>query len=538
VAVVPSIRKTPEGGSAYDERVRFRQRAAIVCLCGGISSCRGPRAFEAPPSPAPIRSAPSVGPSERNIPGGLAAFPGAEGFGAAATGGRGGAVIVVRNLNASGPGSLQAALDANGPRTVVFAVSGVIAGVPVLSHNDVTIAGQTSPGGITLRGLLIQGDEVCETPGCPLPRVAPRNFIVRHLRLRPAGIYDANAAGDGLRLHRAKLGILDHLSIGNASDEAVQISLSSDITLQHSLFAETLGDHYEFGGMLLNYSDSARGFPLTRLSIHHNMFVRVFGRVPEISRENIPDREVMDLELSSNVLYGPERPMFLAAGHPETHAPLPIRLNLVGNAVFPNPAVRSRYGLLSIEHGASEQSLSAGSSAFLANNVHVGVPELGDYQLIYCCNDLPVRGREGLPYGAPGVFPSWARPTRHPFPPIAPSLEPRAQLAESVRSVGAHPRDPMDARLLAFPARGAFDPAPVWINPAGDALALGARPMPAPPLDSDGDGMPDEWERRYGLDPHAFDANGMTLSRSLLNMEGYTNLECYLEERARIVSGR
>ncbi len=443
-------------------------------------------------------------------------------------------MYVVRNLNAQGPGSLQAGLDAQGPRTIVFAVSGVIAGVPVLSQGDVTVAGQTSPGGITLRGLLIQGDEVCESPNCPLPRVAPRNFIVRHLRIRPAGMEDPNGAGDGLRLHRAKLGIIDHLSIGNASDEAVQISLSSDMSLQHTLIAETLGEHYTLGGLLLNYSDPARGYPLTRLSIHHNMFVRIFGRVPEISRENIPDSGVMELELSSNVLYGPERPIFLAARHPETQAPLPIRLNLVGNAVFPNPAVRERYGLLTIEHGAMAQTPSEGSSAYLAGNTHAGAPGLRDYQLIYCCNDLPVTGREELPYRAGGL-PSWGRRERHPFPPIAPALEPRAALVEAVRTVGAHPRDAMDARLLSFPARGLFDPAPVWMNPAGDALRL--RPAPAAPVDTDSDGMPDDWEKAHGLDPNVQDHNGMGLSRMRMGRDGYTNLECYLEDRARAVSG-
>ena len=83
------------------------------------------------------------------------AFPGAEGFGAGATGGRGGSVQIVTTLDPTGPGSLQEALNVSGARIIVFEVSGVIEGDIHIPHGDVTIAGQTAPGaGITIHGHL------------------------------------------------------------------------------------------------------------------------------------------------------------------------------------------------------------------------------------------------------------------------------------------------------------------------------------------------------------------------------------------------
>ena len=85
----------------------------------------------------------------------LPAFPGAEGFGAGSVGGRGGRVIKVTNLNTRGPGSLQAACSAEGPRIVVFDVSGVIPGDVVIEHGRISIMGQTAPGtGVTIEGML------------------------------------------------------------------------------------------------------------------------------------------------------------------------------------------------------------------------------------------------------------------------------------------------------------------------------------------------------------------------------------------------
>src|SRR4051812_19784779 len=103
----------------------------------------------------------------------LPAFPGAEGFGATTPGGRGGKVLFVTTLDDSGPGSFRAACEADGPRTVIFRVSGtiVLKKAITVQHPYLTVAGQTAPGdGICLRG---------DTFG-----VATHDVIVRYLRGR------------------------------------------------------------------------------------------------------------------------------------------------------------------------------------------------------------------------------------------------------------------------------------------------------------------------------------------------------------------
>ncbi|MBP6829620.1 MAG: hypothetical protein KA978_02495, partial [Deltaproteobacteria bacterium] len=131
-------------------------RGAPTTDRGAPATDRGAPAVDVPPtggdpclpfrgSTAPV-SLTTTGPRE------LRAFPGAEGFGAAARGGRGGRVIYVTNLNASGPGSFQDAVQQTGPRYVLFKVSGVVQGEVHVRSGDLTIAGQTSPGGVTVRG--------------------------------------------------------------------------------------------------------------------------------------------------------------------------------------------------------------------------------------------------------------------------------------------------------------------------------------------------------------------------------------------------
>jgi hypothetical protein len=458
----------------------------------------------------------AIGTSTPGGSGDLAAFPGAEGFGSFATGGRGGSVVYVTNTNASGPGSLQWAIDQPGAKYILFKVSGLIDAQIHLTNGDVTIAGQTSPGGITIRGLVTDEspyqDQTVRAPGD-----FAENWILQHIRIRPGN----NApSDDGLRLRYTRNGIVDHVSIGNANDEAVEISYSNNITIQNTIIAETLGGHSFYGGVLMNYSNPAYGFQLDNVSLHHNIFDRIEGRLPEGSRESLAAaNSTMNLELSNNLYWDPR--FFVALGistNVVTNGlgnPYPIywKINAVNN--YFRVGNQFPYGMF------DEQLLGVSrNQLYVSGNKMSLYPGRSDYQLFYCCNDYSsVMNLDAAPKQAQRL------PARLPFPNITytPTDALRSVL---LNTAGAWPRDPMDTRLLQPIAQDTISSAPPNVNPANDALLpayTGA--APAAPADTDNDGMPDTWEVAKGLNPNVPNTNATDLSGI-----GYTDLEVYLHE--------
>ena len=149
-------------------------------------------------------------------------------------------------------------------------------------------------------------------------------------------------------------------------------------------------------------------------------------------------------------------------------------------------------------------------------------PTYSDQQLVYCCNDFALyhpntESAQAVLLGE-----------RHAFPSI--TYHPSDQLADyMLQQAGAFPRDPMDQRIMGAVEQQQFSALGYDQPIANDAFMLNFDPNtpPTPPLDSDGDGMPDEWESQHGLDPLVQDHNGNELSSV-----GYTNLEVYLNELA------
>ncbi|MBN1185321.1 MAG: T9SS type A sorting domain-containing protein [Bacteroidales bacterium] len=193
------------------------------------------------------------------------AFPGAEGYGRYAIGGRGGKVVEVTSLNDDGPGSLREAVTNDiGPRTIVFNVSGIITlqSRLVLKHDKVTVAGQTAPG----KGICIRG--------APFGMSGATDCMIRHLRVR----IGSGITYDGMGMQGSDHSIIDHCSISWSIDEAFSSRSAHNITLQRTLISEPLNvaghDKYPYGtehGYAASISGDVGSF-------HHNLLAHCSGR--------------------------------------------------------------------------------------------------------------------------------------------------------------------------------------------------------------------------------------------------------------------
>jgi pectate lyase len=213
------------------------------------------------------------------------AFPGAEGAGAYSLGGRGGRVFHVTSLNDSGPGSLRAAVDARGPRIVVFDVGGTIRlKKPLAIRNGrITIAGQTAPGGgITLANytLGIGADDV----------------VMRFIRARMGDV--SGAVGDAIWITDGHRIILDHVSASWGTDEVLSASSTymrprsdlHDVTVQWSIISESLCNSVNPDGRHC-YGSLLTGGMGARMSLHHNLWAHHAGRLPRLGNAVPPGRD-------------------------------------------------------------------------------------------------------------------------------------------------------------------------------------------------------------------------------------------------------
>jgi len=416
----------------------------------------------------------------------IPAFPGAEGFGAVATGGRGGDVIKVTNLNASGAGSLQAALSMNKPRIIVFDVSGVITGDVTVTYGNVTVAGQTAPGaGITIAGRLL--GQYSASVG---------NIIIRHVRVRPPpkpGSIEGNQY-DAAQFSRNGKVMLDHLTISWGLDECLDLYEADDVTFQWSTIEEAEvgghpdGNEHNYG--MLNGPD---GF---RISVHHNLFAHNKNRNPAIA--NGP------AEVRNNVAYNVRHGF---VHHNEATG----GFNIVGNYYKQGPND-------SLIPFFFDDAAGAGLSYYMKDNYiddpgdRVGVVD-NPWMTPYAHSSFSSLGRpesyrsateHNVGMGVTGHVPV----TTHG------SMEAYRLVLDRA---GAFPRDAVTGRIVGeVEARtGAWDSH----RPANLLQGLTAG---MPPADADRDGMADDWERANGLDP----ANGM--DHKTVRPSGYTAIEDYI----------
>ncbi len=451
------------------------------------------------------------------------AFPGAEGHGAEARGGRGGRVLAVTHLGDRGPGSLRAALEAEGPRTIVFRVGGTIAleSVIRIRHPFVTVAGQTAPGdGILLRGA---GDDAL----LRLER-GVHDVVLRYLRLRNGRGTTDGRGHDNLTIRDGHDIIIDHVSMSWASDENAGFWRNDAsgpdlrrVTIQRSILAEGLEGHSN--GLIVGGEDlrregvapveSWRG--VRDISIHHNLFAHNTHRNPRVT--------AVGAEAINNVTYNwrtriGSTTLGAVFDYRNNYAKVgPMRLGDLDYV----PKI-----LMHHEHRNRPGDVWPDPSIHTRGNV-VEPDVLGE-------GDDP-RALWSLNYSDPKHAPLPARFFRSA--PLAPAKVPvriesaRSAYASVLADVGANRRldceghfvaipDTVDRRILDEVDRGLGPASPVR-SPA-DAGGYPELASGTPCADADGDGMPDLWERAHGLDPD----DGTDGARDV--GDGTTHLERYL----------
>lgn len=435
------------------------------------------------------------------------AFPGAEGFGKYTTGGRGGKVFIVSNLNDKGPGSFREAVEAKGKRMVVFAVSGTIHLESKLSiKGDVTIAGQTAPGD----GICIADQSV---------GLGGDNIIIRYLRFRmgdkyqKGGMVDGSGSDDAFGGVRRKNIIVDHCSMSWSTDEVCSVYAGDSTTLQWNLISEPLNYSYHFETGDKDYEHHGYGgiWGGNHLTAHHNLFAHCNNRNPRFDGiRNTPEENV---DYRNNVIYN--------WGGNNIYAGEGGNYNLVNNYFKYGPSTNKNVRFRIVNPGKRESPYIPFGKFYVDGNYVDGA------------NDVSKNNWLGIVMGNGGTEADKKEAViNKPHPAEDINMLSAVDAYQSVLdNVGASfKRDTLDERIINnvknrtggfIDVQGGF--------PHGTAyeLTIAAWPslksLPAP-TDTDKDGMPDEWEKKNGLNPNdGGDAPANKLDKHYTNLEVYIN---------------
>ncbi|MRX46190.1 T9SS type A sorting domain-containing protein [Pedobacter puniceum] len=431
---------------------------------------------------------------------GQLAFPGAEGFGRYARGGRGGKVVYVTNLNDSGPGSLREAITNDiGPRTIVFNVGGVIQLLSrlTLSSPYVTIAGQTAPGkGICLR----------KSPF----GFGANDAIIRNMRLR----LGSGPTADGMGL-TGDHSIMDHCSISWTIDEAFSSRNAKNITLQRTLISEALNiaGHQNYPiGTEHGYAATIGG---NKGSFHHNLLAHCYGR------------------------------NWSLGGGLDNNGYLAGKLDIRNNVVY-------NWGSRATDGGANQVNFvnnyykpGAGTTLFYALTAQYENIGLGTQQYYFNGNVMPGRFDEATQVnGRRAVYTNGATKTYEPFldQPFftAPVTTQTAFHAYKMvlSDVGANQPvfDLHDTRMVTETLNGTYSVTGSISGKKGfpdsemdsGGYELYPEVYRASNWDTDKDGMPDWWENIKGLNVNS-SVGDFSDANADNDRDGFTNLEDYLQ---------
>lgn len=462
----------------------------------------------------------------------IPAFPGAEGGGAFTVGGRGGKVYVVTSLADSGPGTLREACEQGGARTVVFNVAGIIQlKSPIIIRAPyLTLAGQTAPGD----GVCVAGESVW---------IDTHDVIVRYLRFR-RGATDVGRRDDALGGNPIGNIIIDHVSASWGLDENMSIYRhvynnpqtgkadklpTVNITIQNSIFSEALDYYNHAFGSTIGGLNSAFVRNLWANNIARNPSVGMYG----------------DFNFANNVVFnwwnrsadgGDDRSEY----------------NFVNNYMKPGPITPLdqpiSYRILKPEASRDKDKKDKYGKAYVAGNIVEGNEKVtkdnwdGGVQVEGVAEPEKVlagiRLKEPLPFPHVTVIPT-QEAYQYVLANAGATLPKRdavdARVVEEVRTgkityaknAQPTPKSPYIKRRL--PANSykqgiITDPAQVGGYPTYTGK---------PYKDSDKDGMPDDYEKKHGLNP-----NDPSDASKVAGKDGYTNIEVYLNSAVDVKNVR
>jgi hypothetical protein len=458
----------------------------------------------------------------------IPAFPGAEGGGMYSFGGRGGKVIVVSNLNDSGPGSFRAACEAAGPRIVIFNVAGVIRLTDRIRVRApyITIAGNTAPGD----GVCIAGNTV---------ELETHDIIVRHMRFR-RGALDATDRNDSFGGNPVGNLMIDHVSASWGLDENMsmyrhmyqppqggpELKLPTvNVSIQHSIFSEALNTyHHAFGSTIGGLNST----------FHHNLWANNTGRNPSVGMYG-------DFTFANNVIFNYRHRTIDGGDHRSF-------FNIINNYLKPGPGTPEsdvRFRLLKPESERSKTVIDNFGRAYVAGNIVEGNATVSqDNWAGGVQPDVRALKRSDVLAKIKADAPFAHAPL------TLTSAEAAFDYVLAHAGATLPVRDPVDQRVTAMVRTGvvgraeatpedsarasAVGYAEKWVKELEEGVRLGFITNPAqvggypdykgtPYVDTDGDGLPDAWETAHGLNPKdASDAVGD------LNGDGYTNIEDFI----------
>jgi pectate lyase len=393
------------------------------------------------------------------------AFPGAEGFGKYAIGGRGGAIYHVTNLNDSGTGSFRDAVS-QPKRTVVFDVSGIINIQDRLSiSSNITVAGQTAPG----KGIVVYGNGIGMT--------GANNIIIRYIRFR--GSVNMGRGTCTLSADKASNIIFDHVSVEWGRWDNLHIKESKNITLQYCLIGEGINPQM-FGALLEN--------PVN-LTIHHCLWVDNQSRNPKAKA---------GIEIINNVIYN-----WGSNGLVGGHSAAIHNQDIINNFFIAGP--NSSHAFIGM-FTATDHVYQRGNKVDLNKDGILNGRDVTEADFVNTGATLETKAQN-----------SALSISKIESPEVA-YLNVLTQAGASLH------RDEIDVRLVNYVKslgkKGQIIKSEIEVG--GQPKFKNVKPL----TDEDQDGMPDKWEVEHKFNPkNSADAN-------LLNANGYTNLELYLNDLA------